>query len=115
LDISRIVASLQPVYQVLDEYTDLERLPTPAEKEFIALIPRLRQLLDQLQCADDFCTADAQQLRRRLDGVWADVFKALGTPATLPLTYISPQLVQFAGAVPIPMLTHPAEPMYFDR
>ncbi|KAJ2576435.1 hypothetical protein GGH19_002168 [Coemansia sp. RSA 1807] len=115
LDISRIFASLQPVYQVLDEHTDLERLPTPAEKEFIALMPRLRQLLDQLQCADDFCTADAPQLRRQLDGVWAEVFKALGTPATLPLTYISPQLVQFAGAVPIPMLTHPAEPMYFDR
>ncbi|KAJ2497488.1 hypothetical protein GGH96_005061 [Coemansia sp. RSA 1972] len=115
LDVSRIVASLQPAYQVLDEYTDLEHLPTPAEKEFIDLVPRLRQLLDQLQCADDFCTADAQQLRQRLDGVWTEVFKALGTPATLPLTYISPQLVQFAGAVPIPMLTYPAEPMYFDR
>ncbi|KAJ2120688.1 hypothetical protein IW147_004876 [Coemansia sp. RSA 720] len=115
LNVSRIVASLQPAYQVLDEYTNLEHLPTPIEKEFINLIPRLRQLLDQLQCADDFCITDAQQQRWRLDGVWADVFKALGTPATLPLTYISPKLARFASAVPIPMLTHPAEPMYFDR
>ncbi|KAJ2354723.1 hypothetical protein GGF43_003100, partial [Coemansia sp. RSA 2618] len=115
-DGSFIVETLQQAYKILDEYANLDRLSTPAEQEFISTLPQLRRLLDRLQRADDFDTADHRQLQQQLDGVWTEVFKVLSTPASLPVAYASPQFAEISGAtpIPIPVLTHPAEPMYFD-
>ncbi|KAJ2796558.1 hypothetical protein H4R21_004662, partial [Coemansia helicoidea] len=107
-------AALRQPLAILDEYIrgGALLLLSPAESDFVALIPRLRELLGRLAspaCAQAGDSGAAEQ-------AWADVFRALAAPATQPLDRVCPALTGLAGlaglaaAIPIPVLADPAAP-----
>ncbi|KAJ1720473.1 hypothetical protein LPJ61_006154, partial [Coemansia biformis] len=89
-------------------------LPSPAERDFAACIPKLRALLDQLR-SPDILQASTTATTRTADSLWAEVFQLLATSPTLSLDYVCPTLAEFSAPVPIPMLTDPAVPLYFVK
>ncbi|KAJ1998953.1 hypothetical protein H4R26_005258, partial [Coemansia thaxteri] len=100
--------------QMLEEYTNGRVTQSLAESDFVATIPRLSLLLEQLRYSAEF-SADSSNLKRDLEQVWAEIFKTLRTPKVMPVSYISPKLSEFTAAIPIPVLTDPTEPLYFTQ
>ncbi|KAJ2875874.1 hypothetical protein GGH93_001208 [Coemansia aciculifera] len=106
-------APLKPAIKMLNELDG--RLPqSQAGFEFAAAESALMRMFVWLENRDDhFSTED--NLLRLVEDVWTVIFKTIETASTVPVCYFSPKFAEFAAAVPIPVLTDPTEPLYFER
>ncbi|KAJ2704033.1 Serine/threonine-protein kinase smg1 [Coemansia sp. IMI 203386] len=106
--------ALGPVYRIISEYSDKEMAQSPIEAEFIAKVPRLKMLVDQLSCSS-IDMADISNCLRGFEAVWTEIFKTASTASSLAVGQISPRLLGFRAPIPIPSLTNPTEPLYFAQ
>ncbi|KAJ2851161.1 hypothetical protein IWW36_001299 [Coemansia brasiliensis] len=106
---------LQPVCQLLEKQYEPKGL-SPAENEYTAVVTtlQLRKRLDRLRFSNNFGKQDIQSLQKHADAVWAEIVQVMATPSMLDVGYASPQLVEFSANIPIPVLTQPADPLYFS-
>ncbi|KAJ2744392.1 hypothetical protein GGI20_002997 [Coemansia sp. BCRC 34301] len=101
-------APLQPALQFLAEHT--EATASPAEAAFRANTAFFLQALRSLE--EKGPDVDPTEADRAWQQVFAR-FEAADAAAVATVSHFSPLFSAFAAAVPIPMLTDPAEPLYF--
>ncbi|KAJ2888827.1 Serine/threonine-protein kinase smg1 [Coemansia asiatica] len=107
--------ALRPVHKVISEFVGREAAQSLIETEFIAQIPRLKLLVDQLSSRSIDMTPQITSCLRGFEVVWSEIFKTANTASSLAIQYISPRLVGFCASIPIPSLTDPTEPLYFAQ
>ncbi|KAJ1842042.1 Serine/threonine-protein kinase smg1, partial [Coemansia sp. RSA 2703] len=100
---------LRPIYRMLAEYAATEIPVAASEAEFIAAIPRLQRLVDRL------IPTAAGEAPGETETIWRQVFRLLATPASIAMAHVCPQLSDFRTAIPIPSLTSPTEPLFFEQ
>ncbi|KAJ1719587.1 hypothetical protein LPJ53_005678 [Coemansia erecta] len=106
---------LRAVRRLLAEYA-APGVPAGAfEAEFIAAVPRLQQLVDRLGSAAAAAGSAPGGSDADAESLWRQVFRLLSTPASLAMSHVSPSLTDFRAAIPIPSLTSPTEPLYFEH
>ncbi|KAJ2111938.1 hypothetical protein IW146_004987 [Coemansia sp. RSA 922] len=106
-------APLKPAIKMLKEL-DGKVPQSQAEFEFAGAESALMRMFVWLENRDDHFSTD-DDLLRLVEDVWKVIFKTIETASTIPVCYFSPRFAEFTAAVPIPVLTDPTEPLYFER
>ncbi|KAJ2840364.1 hypothetical protein FBU31_000476 [Coemansia sp. 'formosensis'] len=107
-------APLKPALAMLGEYADGRAPQSQAELEFTGKVSALTRMLVWLENRDDHFATESD-LPRLVEEIWTVVFSTIEPASPMTVGYFSPRFTEFTAAVPIPVLTDPTEPLYFER
>ncbi|KAJ2488573.1 hypothetical protein IWW37_004682 [Coemansia sp. RSA 2050] len=104
---------LRPAIKMLRDAVNCGAVQSQAEFEFSAGESALMRMFVWLENRGDHFSEESG-LARLVEDVWTVIFKMVETGSTVPVAYFCPRFVEFTAAVPIPVLTDPTRPLYFE-
>ncbi|KAJ2900669.1 hypothetical protein IWW38_000342 [Coemansia aciculifera] len=108
-------APLKPVVKFLKEHASTKVARSQAEAEFHSNVSFFLLVLKSLaSCSESLPGDNGEQMRVLVKGGWSSIFSRIDSENTMPVSYYCPRFSEFVSAVPIPVLTDPTEPLYFQ-
>ncbi|KAJ1820057.1 hypothetical protein LPJ60_003422 [Coemansia sp. RSA 2675] len=104
---------LRPAVKMLREAVAGGAAQSQAEFEFSAGEPALMRMFVWLENRGDHFAGEAD-VARLAEDIWAVIFKVIETGSAMSVAYFCPRFVEFTANVPIPVLTDPTRPLYFE-